>query len=138
MTNTLGIEKVLWIKAGVGIMASGVIPHEADFFSDHFPGFPVLPGVLALEMFRMTLDFYLRETGFETHHFRFRKVGNVKFSRFLKPGDCWENRLDLISVNEGSDPAGVGSPLTEFVWNARMTHEGKTAVSARLTVINEI
>ncbi len=126
MTKTLGIEKVLWIKIGEGIVASGVIPTEAEFFKDHFPGFPVLPGVLALEMFRMSADIYLRHAGFDKHHFRIKKIRGVKFSHYLKPGDSWESRLDLVSKTE-----------TEFVWNAKMIHAGEVAVSARLTVVVE-
>ena len=123
MTKTLGIEKIIWVKPGEGIAASGVIPAEEEFFKDHFPGFPILPGVLALEMFRLTADFYLRQAGFDQHRFRITKIRGVKFSHYLKPGETWESHLSLISQRE-----------IEFVWNARMIHEGNTAVSARLTV----
>lgn len=123
MIKTLGVEKVLWAKAGEGIAASGVIPTEEEFFKDHFPGFPILPGVLSLEMFRITADLYLRQVGFEQRRFRITKIRGVKFSHYLKPGETWESHLSLIAQKE-----------TEFVWSAKMTHEGTIAVSARLTV----
>ena len=57
--TTLSIERVLWVKEGEGIAACGRIPKESEFFKDHFPGFPVLPGVLALEMLKQTAERYL-------------------------------------------------------------------------------
>lgn len=122
MTKPLGIEKVIGIKPGEAITASGKIPGEAEFFKDHFPGFPVLPGVLALEMLRLTAEFYFRSAGVEDP-VRIRKMAAVRFSKYLRPGDEWQSEMALKS-----------SAGTESVWNGRLFHQGEVAVSARMTL----
>ena len=122
--ENLSVEKVLWIKRGQGIAASGRIPKESEFFKDHFPAFPVLPGVLALEMLKQTAECYLHAEE-ETRERRYflKQIRATRFSIYLKPGDEWESQLELVS--EG--PA-------ETHWNGRLLHKGQTAVTAQLTL----
>jgi 3-hydroxyacyl-[acyl-carrier-protein] dehydratase len=124
MVRSLGIEKVLWVKKGQGIAAQGQIPEDAEFFQDHFPGFPVLPGVLAIEMLRQTAEAYFRAiSDGETNRLKIKKVSAVKFSNYLKPGDAWESHLQFLAEDrKGSQ------------WNARLLHRGQAAVRARLTL----
>ena len=126
--NVIAVENVLWVKKEKGIAASGRIPEEAEFFQDHFPGFPVLPGVLALEMLKQSADCYLRAvTEDPSASFSFKKISAVKFSDYLKPGDKWESELSFLS---GTDE--------EYRWNARLSSNGKTAVTARLALKPQI
>lgn len=118
MPNPMVVEKILWREKGAGVAASGKIPQDAEFFKDHFPGFPVLPGVLALEMLKQTAECYLREEK-KKAVFAITKVRGVKFSDFLKPGDRWESRLELVSEQEA-----------ETQWRGVLLHDGKKAVSA--------
>lgn len=123
----LGIQKVVWLKPGEGIATSGVIPRDEEFFQDHFPGFPVLPGVLALEMLRQSVVWYYEQLKPETERsFRIKKIRQVKFQEYLKPGDSWECRLELQSELQNTT-----------TWKAGLTHEGKMAVKATL-VLEEI
>ncbi len=117
----LGLDQVLWIKPGEGISAAGSIPEDAEFFRDHFPGFPVLPGVLALEMLRMSAEFYFRNTGIEDAVLRIRKLTAVRFAKYLRPGDGWRSELILKSQS-----------ASESVWNARLFFQEEVAVSARM------
>lgn len=142
--ENLSVEKVLWIKHGQGIAAAGHIPKESEFFKDHFPDFPILPGVLALEMLKQTAECYLRaeahqvprplavpeqpvpaRAGDESHgrHFFLKQIRATRFSIYLKPGDKWESQLELVSEANG-----------ETHWNARLLHKGQTAVTAQLTL----
>ena len=83
MTKPVVLEKVLWIKKEKGIAASGVVPTEAEFFKDHFPGFPVLPGVLALEMLKQSAEAYLKKYAGEKSFFQLKTLKAVKFSQYL-------------------------------------------------------
>lgn len=122
--ENLAIEKILWLKRGEGISAAGHIPRESEFFKDHFPGFPVLPGVLALEMLKQTAEHYLRNLEApHGRHFYLKALRATKFSKYLKPGDEWESRLDLVSEESG-----------ETQWKAQLLHKGQTAVTAVLTL----
>ncbi len=46
----LFIDRILKLKPGRSIEAEHVFSGDLDFFQDHFPGFPVVPGVLLTEM----------------------------------------------------------------------------------------
>lgn len=118
--SDLKIEKVLWVKKGEGIAAAGTIPADAPFFQDHFPDFPVLPGVLSLEILRTAAEKYFKEAGGPVHG-AVRKVEAVKFASYLKPGDSWEAQLKLVSE----------SP-EESLWEAKLLSQNRTAASARL------
>ena len=122
--STVSIEKVLWMKEGEGITACGRIPHDSEFFHDHFPEFPVLPGVLALEMLKQTAEKYLAALPGEIgHHFFLKQVRATRFTKYLRPGDEWESRLTLLQ-----------STGEETAWDAKLYHHGDVAVSAKLTL----
>ena len=122
--TTLAIEKVLWLKPGEGIAACGRIPKESEFFKDHFPDFPVLPGVLALEMLKQTAERYLESlaTG-EGRHYFLKQIRATRFTKYLRPGDEWESQLRLLQ-SEGEDT----------MWDAKLLYHGDVAVSAKLTL----
>ncbi len=46
----LFIDRILELEPGRSIKAEHVFSAGEDFFRDHFPGFPVVPGVLLTEM----------------------------------------------------------------------------------------
>lgn len=121
MNKQLSIEKILWVKRGKGICATGHIPTEAEFFQDHFPGFPILPGVLAIEMLRQTAEAYLKHVGDgKKQVISFKQIRATKFSTYLKPGDLWEAQLTL-----------TGEEGEESHWEGRLIHDGQAAVSSR-------
>jgi 3-hydroxymyristoyl/3-hydroxydecanoyl-(acyl carrier protein) dehydratase len=44
------VDRIHSLEPGVRVVASRLIPPDDDYFADHFPGFPVVPGVLLTEM----------------------------------------------------------------------------------------
>ena len=50
----LFVDRILELEPGRSIKAEHVFSSGADFFRDHFPGFPVVPGVLLTEMMAQT------------------------------------------------------------------------------------
>lgn len=122
--TTLAIDKVLWTKEGEGIAACGRIPQDSEFFQDHFPEFPVLPGVLALEMLKQTAEKYLAALpGGVGQHYFLKQIRATRFTKYLRPGDEWESRLILLQ-----------SADDETVWDAKLYYHGEVAVSAKLTL----
>lgn len=114
------------MREGEGIAVEGRIPEDLELFQDHFPAFPVLPGVLSLELLKLGALTYLRRIRGQDRSFRMRKIDSVKFSRFLKPGDLWEGELKLLSMAE-----------TESCWQAILKQGGEKAVTARFVLEEE-
>ena len=50
----LFVDRILALEPGKSIEAEHVFSSGEDFFRDHFPGFPVVPGVLLTEMMAQT------------------------------------------------------------------------------------
>jgi len=50
----LFVDKILDLAPGRSIRASKTLRADEDVFRDHFPGFPVVPGVLLTEMMAQT------------------------------------------------------------------------------------
>ncbi len=124
MISVLSIERVLWVREGEGIAACGRIPEDSEFFKDHFPDFPVLPGVLALEMLKQTAERYLESVKNNTgSHYFLKQIRATRFTKYLRPGDEWESRLTLLGTGED-----------ETTWDAKLYYHGEVAVSAKLTV----
>ncbi len=101
------------------LMDCGTIAADQEFFQDHFPGFPVLPGVLMLEIFRRHAEKYFRQKT-AAAVCRFVEIRNVRYSNFLKPGDAWESRLELVSEASG---------LSE--WKGQLLSGGQAICSAK-------
>lgn len=100
-------EKKLTVQGRVG--------QNEEFFQDHFPGFPVLPGVLMIEILRQSAKHYFPDV-----FLRLGEVRNVRFANYLKPGDAWESRVELLSGDEN---------LSD--WKGQLTSEGRPVCSAR-------
>lgn len=115
--NPLAEQQVLWCEAGKGIKTRGTLPENLQVFEDHFPGFPVLPGVLAIEILNQAALSYCRETGCGQE--TVRKISAVKFQNYLRPGDRWESSLEIAS-NEGG-----------IYWKAKLFSNDKPAVVCR-------
>ena len=58
-----------------------VFPPELAVFAGHFPGRPIVPGVVELEMVRAALE------KFTSSELRIQSVEKAKFLREVKPGE---------------------------------------------------
>lgn len=90
----------------VGISAEGLknVSLSEDFFDDHFPRRPVMPGVLILEGMAQ-LSGLLLETSLQQKYSRNAKavltvLERTKFRALVKPGDSLLYRTEVMSLNE--------------------------------------
>jgi len=71
------------------------------FFQGHFPGLPVLPGVIQVEALAQTMAVYVaRQPGFGDRIGLFAGIDAVRFKRVVVPGDTL--RLEVTMEKLGS------------------------------------
>jgi 3-hydroxyacyl-[acyl-carrier-protein] dehydratase len=89
--------------AGVAEAKKNVSLSE-DYFDDHFPRRPVMPGVLILEGVAQLGGLLLEKTLQSKHGKNSKAVLTVlertKFRALVKPGDCLRYKVEMVSLNE--------------------------------------
>ncbi len=93
-----------------------------EYLADHFPTFPVLPGVLMLEAMTQAAGWLLhRNSGFAKSITVLKEAKNVKYGTFVTPGNALRVEIEVVKISESG-----GS------FKASGTVNGIPAVSARL------
>jgi 3-hydroxyacyl-[acyl-carrier-protein] dehydratase len=70
------------------IRAEKAVTATEWFFGGHFPGLPVLPGVIQVEALAQTMAVYVaREPGFGDRIGLFAGIDECRFKRIVQPGD---------------------------------------------------
>ncbi|HUU31603.1 MAG TPA: 3-hydroxyacyl-ACP dehydratase FabZ family protein, partial [Phycisphaerae bacterium] len=95
-----------------------------EYLADHFPAYPVLPGVLMLEGLVQTAAWLVRaSTDFEKSLILLREARNVRYGSFVRPGS------QLVMEVEASE---IGREESRFKAVGRC--EGQTAVQAQMVL----
>ncbi len=83
------VDRILEHDAGGGLVAAKNVTGSEDFFAGHFPGQPVMPGVLILESMAQAAGIWLLTTAEDPRALEIRVVGfdGAKFRRPVVPGD---------------------------------------------------
>ena len=85
-------------KRIVGIKA---VTASEWFFQGHFPGLPVMPGVLQVEALAQTMAVYVaKQPGFGDRIGLFAGIDECRFKRVVQPGDTL--RLEIVMEKLGS------------------------------------
>jgi UDP-N-acetylglucosamine acyltransferase len=85
---SLLVDDVVEYETGRRIVAVKNVTVNEDFFQGHFPGAPLMPGVLMIETLAQTATLLLMQGGLgPAVRARLRGVDNAKFRRQVVPGD---------------------------------------------------
>lgn len=116
------LDSITELQPGRRIVARRTLRAEEDYLLDHFPHFPVMPGVMMLEATYQAAMWMVR-TGEDFAHplVMLREARSVKFADFLAPGET----LEVIAETLRED-----GPLVTVKALARKGD--RTTVSARL------
>ncbi len=117
------IDTIEEMDEGKKVVATKHMKEDEFWFKGHFPDYPVVPGVLMLEMMAqagavsmLALPENKGKLGF------FGGVKEAKFRRQVVPGDTLRIEVEIIKVK---GPVGVGKGVC--------TVNGEKAVSAEIT-----
>ena len=116
------IDRITELEPGSKITAIKGLTLAEEYLQDHFPLFPVMPGVLMLEaMFQASAWLVRRTDGFAHSMVDLRESRNVKYADFVEPGQT------LVVSSEIRKREGA------LTWlKARGTVDETVAVSAGL------
>jgi 3-hydroxyacyl-[acyl-carrier-protein] dehydratase len=96
------IDKILEFEKGKRALILKNVSHSEDFFSLHFPGFPVMPGALMLEALEQASTIFLSLSSDFKLYGSLREMKNAKFRRIVRPGDQLLVEVKLKSSDEDS------------------------------------
>jgi len=95
------IDRIETLEPGVQISAVKNLSMAEEYLADHFPGFPVMPGVLMLEAMAEAGAWLVRVTDDYTHSMVvLAEVRNVKYGQFVQPGETLRIAAELVEHGE--------------------------------------
>lgn len=118
------IDKITSLNPGKSISAIKNLSLAEEYLADHFPGFPVMPGVLMVEALVQSGAWLMRSTeDFKYSTILLKQVKAVKFVNFVTPGKTLAVNLEVQSADG-----------KEWTFKGSGTVNGESAVSAKLTL----
>ena len=117
------VDRVLECVPGSHIKAYKNVTINEPFFQGHFPGAPIMPGVLIIEaLAQVGAVAILTEAGNQGKLALFGGIKNARFKQQVRPGDVLELSCQLTARR---GPVGFGT--------AEARVDGKLACKAELT-----
>lgn len=118
------IDRILDFQPGVRITAVKSLTMAEEYLADHFPNFPVMPGVLMLEAMTQASAWLIRLSEDFAHSMVvLKQANNVKYGQFVEPGQILTVTAEILSQSDG-----------ETKVKAQGTVDGRTTVSGRLVL----
>lgn len=117
------IDRVEEIEPGKRITGYKNVTMNEPFFQGHYPGKPIMPGVLIVEALAqlgavaiLSMEEYKGKTPI------FGSIKNARFRKMVIPGDVLKLEVEMIKIK---GPAGIGKAVA--------TVDGKKAAEAEIT-----
>jgi 3-hydroxyacyl-[acyl-carrier-protein] dehydratase len=116
------IDKVLSFQKGAELRAVKSVSLAEEYLADHFPAFPVLPGVLLLQGLIESASWLVRQTqDFANSMVLLEEAKNVKYKSFLAPGEQIEYTVQAKTIEQNvSSFTGFGIAAGEPIVEARL------------------
>ena len=129
------------------IVAVKYVTLAEEYLADHFPTFPVLPGVLMVEALTQAATWLMHHrTGFAKSMAVLKEVRNVKYGQFVAPGNAlrvtveWNKATDTGATFKASgtvnEDQAVSARLELAYFNLADKQPELAALDERLTAHN--
>jgi 3-hydroxyacyl-[acyl-carrier-protein] dehydratase len=115
------IDKIISLESGKAIKTVKSVSLAEEYLADHFPTFPVLPGVLLLEGLIESASWLVREAeNFAHSMILLEEARNVKYKSFVAPGAQIEYTVEAKTIEENiSSFSGFGLSGGEQIVEAK-------------------
>lgn len=118
------IDRIVEVQPGKSLRAVKNLTLGEEYLADHFPTFPVMPGVLMLETLVEAGAWLLRLSEDYQHSvIVLREARVVKYGSFVVPGGRLNVTVDLVERGDGT-----------ALFKGKGEAEGNQTVSARITL----
>ncbi len=119
------IDRIVELNRGQSLVAVKNLSLAEEYLADHFPGFPVMPGVLMLEALTQAGAWLVRDMEDFAHSIvLLKQAKTIKYGSFVEPGRQLTLRVELVSQTEKETAfKGVG------------TIDGQEMVKGRFTLM---
>lgn len=118
------VDRIVELAPGESVTAVKNVSLAEEYLGDHFPGYPVLPGVLMLECLVQAGAWLMRASeDFRYSTVLLKQARALRYNNFVRPGQT-------LTVNAVVQERGA----REYVLKGSGTVDGASAVSARLTL----
>lgn len=117
------IDTIEELKPGVRAVGKKCVSYNEPYFAGHFPGEPVMPGVLQIEaLAQVGAVAILSQPEFKGRTAYFAAINSAKFKNKVVPGDVLRLETEIIKIK---GPIGIGA--------AKAYVDDKLVVQAELT-----
>jgi len=121
------IDQIVRVTPGQSLDAVKNLTLGEEYLADHFPAFPVMPGVLMLEALVQAGAWLLRLTeDFRHSVIVLREARGVKYGSFVEPGRRLQLHVDLVNKDTQTGEAVAFKGSGEV--------DGVQTVAARFTL----
>jgi 3-hydroxyacyl-[acyl-carrier-protein] dehydratase len=101
------------------IVASKFVSLAEEYLADHFPTFPVLPGVMMLEAATQAAGWVLhRRTNFAKSFAVLKESRNIRYGNFVAPGNSLRIEAELTKSSPGGGTFKVTGSVVDSEGNA--------------------
>jgi len=94
------VDRILEMEEKKRIVGLKNVTINEPFFQGHFPGHPIMPGVLIIEAMAQVGGILMmgQIEDYQSKVVYFMSLDNVKFRRPVKPGDQLRFELDMLQI----------------------------------------
>lgn len=118
------LDRIEQLEPGATITAVKCLTMAEEYLADHFPGFPVMPGVLMLEAMTQAGAWLIRASEDFAHSMVvLREARGVKYGQFIEPGQLLRVTAEIISQTD-----------RQTVLKVRGWVDGRATVQGRLVL----